>query len=87
MELRNCPWTDGKGSQEKYAESIHLWSLYHDKLHAGNSNAITKTLRGLTLKAPLFDRAADLCRDVPETVLLSDTGADATVKALYKGAA
>lgn len=83
-DLRNCPWTDGKGSQEAYATALSDWSEYHDILPSANANKVAKNLRGLQLKSQLFDRAADLIKDIPRDVLVSEKGADAIVADLYK---
>ena len=83
-DMRNCPWTDGRGNQEPYATAVTMWSFYHDTLPNSNSKKIPKNLRCLTLRAQLFDRAVDLCRSIPLEDLQSNDGQDKIVQALYK---
>lgn len=83
-DLRNCPWTDGRGNQELYASAVEMWSSYDDFLADSNSNKISNNIRGLTLRAQLCDRAIDLCRSIPNEDLLTKDGADKIVAALYK---
>lgn len=49
-----------------------------------NSNKIPKKLSSITLHAQPVDRAVDLCRSILLEAVLSEDGADVTVKALYK---
>lgn len=81
----NCPWTDGRGDQEPYATAVKVWSSYHEALSDANSNKISKTFRGYTLRAQLFDRAVYLCLLIPLEILQSEDGEDAIVKCLYEG--
>lgn len=53
-DMRNCPWTDGKGNKEQYVLSVNRWSKYHDVLTDVNGNKTPVALRGLTLQAQLF---------------------------------
>ena len=64
-DLKKAPWTDGKGSQEQYAEAVHLWKLHHDALSNNTSGKIPKKLLGMVLKSHLYKRAKDLDRSVP----------------------
>lgn len=45
-DIKNVPWTDGKGCQEDYSKAVDLWSKFHDRLPDSNSNKISKELRG-----------------------------------------
>ena len=31
-DIKNVPWTDGKGNQDECAESVELWTAFHDAL-------------------------------------------------------
>ena len=46
-DLRNPPWTDGRGPQEQYFNAVKLWKQFHDQLPEGNSNKIPSRLQGL----------------------------------------
>ena len=67
-DLRSPLWTDGKGPQDQYAETVSLWKLYHDSLSFGASEKIQENLQSVVLKQQLFDRARDLARTVPQSV-------------------
>ena len=73
-DLKSAPWTDGKGSQEQYAEAVELWKLYHDSLADGTSGKIPKKLQGVILKSQLYGRARDFARSVEKSVLVSEGG-------------
>ena len=83
-DLKSAPWTDGKGSQEQYAEAVSLWKLYHDTLPDNTSGKIPKKLQGIVLKSQLYGRARDLARSVPQEMLVSDDGSQAIVDAVHK---
>ena len=50
-DIKNVPWTDGKGPQEEYAEEVKAWFAFHDLLPDTNSNKLDKKLRGTILKS------------------------------------
>lgn len=77
------PWTDGKGDQEEYADSVKLWNYFHDKLPANNSNKIPVDLRGIMLQSALYGRAKDLCRQIGDEVIQLDAGVSAIIIALH----
>jgi len=83
-DVRNVPWTDGRGDQAGYSRSVKLWRKFHAQLPANNSNKIPAELQGIMLQSQLFDRAQDLVKAVPEEDIESEDGADAIVKAVYK---
>ena len=83
-DLKSAPWTDGRGSQEQYAESVKLWSLYHNTLPSSANGKVPKNLQGVVLKSQLYGRALDLARQVPDTTLVSESGVQAIVNAVYK---
>lgn len=49
-----------------------------------NMNKIPKILRGLTLRAQLYDRAVDFCCSIPKEDLLREHGVEKIAAALYK---
>ena len=83
-DLKNVPWTDGKGSQEEYAEAVRLWSALHDKLPDSSSNKIGSDIRGIMLKSQFYGRAKEIVKKVPDDVIESNEGAQAIVNAVYK---
>ena len=83
-DLKTAPWTDGKGSQEQYAEAVELWKLYHDSLAEGTAGKIPKNLQGVVLKSQLYGRARDLARSVTQGELVSEDGSKAIVNAVFK---
>lgn len=83
-DLRNVPWTDGKGNQEQYAKNVELWVALHDKLPDSNNNKIPEALQGIMLQSQLFGRARDLVKKIPDDVIQSDEGVAAIVGAIYK---
>jgi len=83
-DIRNVPWTDGKGSQEDYKNSVDLWSAFHDALPNTNANKLPIALRGIMLQSSLYGRAKEICRKVPDEVIRSAEGKDAIVNALHK---
>ena len=83
-DIRNVPWTDGKGNQDDYRRSVTLWSSFHDKLPDSNSNKIPRDLRGIMLQSQLFGRAKDLCNGLDDMIIQSQDGPSAIVNAVYK---
>lgn len=49
-----------------------------------NSNKVPLSLRCIILHFQPFERARDLCKGVPDSVIKSEDGAEAIVKAIYK---
>ncbi len=78
------PWTDGEGVQEEYANSVALWRAFHDRLLDNNTIKIPYTLQGIMLHSPLYGRAVDFSKQIPDPVIQSEKGVDAIVKAVYK---
>lgn len=83
-DIKSVPWTDGRGNQEEYANSVALWSAFHEKLPNNNSNKIPSELRGIMLQSQLFGRARDLVKKIDDEVIHSPDGAYAIVKAIHK---
>ena len=83
-DLKSAPWTDGKGSQDQYAEAFSLWKLYHGTLPDNTSGKIPKKLQGIVLKSQLYGRARDLARSVPQELMVSDNGSQTIVDAVHK---
>lgn len=83
-DVKNAPWTDGKGPQEAYYKSVVLWKAFHDKLPAANSNKIPLDLQGIILQSQLYGRAIDICKKVSDELIQSEAGALAIAKAIYK---
>ena len=81
---KTVPWTDGHGPQDRYAESVAEWSMYHDLLPMGNANRYDKKIRGTILKSQLFGRPRDLVRSIAAEDLQSDMGVQHVVNAIYK---
>ena len=83
-DVKNVPWTDGKGNQEEYATSVRLWNTFHDKFPDSNSNKIPVTLRRIMLQFQLYGRARDICKSVSDTDIQSDNDSKAIISAIYK---
>ena len=83
-DLKSVPWTDGKSSQDQYAEAVSLWKLYHDTLPNNTSGKIPKKFQGTVLKSQLYGRARDLARSVPQELMVFDNGSKAIVDVVYK---
>ena len=80
--INNVPWTDGKGNQEDYGNSVKLWFALHSKLSDGNRNKITTKLQDLMLQSQLYGRARDLCKMIHDTTIQSDAGVEAIVQVI-----
>ena len=83
-DIKNVPWTDGKGNQEEYAKAVELWNAFHNKLTDSNSNKIPADLRGIMLQSQLYGRARDICRSITDTDIQSNTGWKSVVDAIYR---
>ena len=83
-DAKSAPWTDGKGDQEQYNESVTLWNAFHDVLPDSNSNKIPEKLRAICLKSQLFGRAKDLCSGITNEELLGDDGVKKITEAIYQ---
>lgn len=71
-DIKNVPWSDGKGNQEEYSSSVALWNALHDNLPESNSNKIPSSLRGILPQSQLYGRARDLCEGVPDALIQSE---------------
>ena len=49
FDLKNPPWTDGRGNQESYYSNVVLWKSMHDKLPPGHGIKIDPQLQGIVL--------------------------------------
>ena len=83
-DVRNPPWTDGKGSQDQYFRAVKLWKNFHDKLPENNSNKIPKSLQGIILQSQLYDRAVDLVKKLTPDEIESEDGALKVALAIHK---
>lgn len=52
-DSRNASWTDNIEKEKQNAESVQLWSDYHDTLPDRNPNKISHSARGMILKIPI----------------------------------
>lgn len=89
LDLKNVPWTDGKGPQEEYAEEVKAWSAFHDLLPDTISNKLDKKLRGTipnieSLNSQCYGRAKELVKSVPQDLLSQDDGWKSVVNAIHK---
>ena len=83
-DIKNVPWTYGKGNKEEYSNSVPLWNAFHDKLPDSNSNKIPNVLRGIMLQSKLFGRARHLCKSISAETIQSVNGSKAIVDAIHK---
>lgn len=83
-DIKNVPWTNGKGNQEEYAKAVALWDAFHNKLPDYNSNKISIELRGIMLHSQLYGRAKDIRRLIADDDIQSGTGWKKIVEAVYK---
>lgn len=83
-DIKNVPWTDGRGDQAEYASAVKLWSRFHDMLPDANSNKVPVGLRGIMLQSNLFGRAKDLCKVLSDAEIQSDEGMNLIVRVLHK---
>ena len=74
-DAKSPPWTDGKGDQEEYRNSVKLWQTFHNALPDSNSNKIPPALQAICLKSQLYGRAKDLCSGISEVQLTGDDAA------------
>ena len=66
-DMKNAPWTDGKGNQERFYEAVQQWVNFHNLLPDSNSNKIPANLQGVILQSQLYGRARDLCLKISST--------------------
>lgn len=83
-DMRNAPWTDGRGDQSDYSIAVKQWKAFHDKLPPSNSNKIPSDLQGIILQSQLYGRAKDLCKALTDTEVQSDDGPYKIIKAVHK---
>ena len=83
-DLKSPPWTDGKGSGEKYIATVKLWKKYHDKLPLNSSSKIPPDMQGIALKSQLYGRADIVASKISDEDLMKEDGALTLAKAIYK---
>lgn len=83
-DLRNAPWTDGRGPQDGYYDSVLRWKAFHDKLPDTNSNKIPRELQGVVIQSQLFGRALDLSQKLSADEIGSVDGALNVAKCIHK---
>ena len=84
FDLRNPPWTDGRGNQEEYYRKVVAWKAMHDLLPADHNSKILPQLQGVILQSQLYGRAVDLVSKVTDAQLQGDNGALYIARAIYK---
>ena len=83
-DIRNTPWTDGKGPQDEYFAAVKLWKFFHDNLEISNSNKIPQKLQGIVLLSQIYGRATNLVKKVPQEDVESEDGAMHVARAIHK---
>ena len=83
-DLRNAPWTDGKGNQERFYESVKQWCAFHDNLPNTNPNKIPSSLQGMLLQSQLYGRARDICLKISAEDIKAADGAMKIAHAIHK---
>lgn len=83
-DAKSPPWTDGKGDQEEYRDSVKLWQTFHNALPDSNSNMIPTALQAVCLKSQLYGRAKDLCSGISEAELVAEGAVDLLVGEIYQ---
>ena len=83
-DIRNAPWTDGKGSKDEYFAAVKLWKFFHDNLEHANSNEIPEKLQGIVLLSQIYGRAIDWVKTVPQEEVESHGGAMLIARAIHK---
>ena len=83
-DIRNPPWTDGRGSQEHFFQVVKLWKNFHDKLPENHSHKIPARLQGVILQSQLYDRALDLAQKLTQDEVESENGAIKIASVIYK---
>ena len=83
-DMKNAPWTDGRGNQERFFTAVQQWCLFHSKLPDSNSNKIPASLQGMMLQSQLFGRARDICLKMSSDDILAPDGAIKIAKAIHK---
>lgn len=70
----SVPWTDLNGGEEDYANTVQLWSSFHNMLPDSNSNNIVQNLCGVVLNSQLYGHAKDLFLGIYDPTILSEHG-------------
>lgn len=63
-DIKTVPWSDGVGDQTLYAQTVHHWLKFYNRLPKLNSNRIAKNNSGIVLLLHLFWNTATLCRTI-----------------------
>ena len=83
-DIRSVPWTDGRGDQLQYSIAVRRWAAFHDSLLDSNSNKIQKKSRAVMLLSNLYERAADLARNIEQQAITAEDGTQLIINAVYK---
>ena len=59
-DMKNAPWTDGKGNQEIFYEAVQQWFNLQNLLPDSNSNRIPANLQAVIPQCQRYGRARDL---------------------------
>lgn len=73
--MRAAPATDGRGSQDQYADAVDRWCDFHNLLQEKNPNGIQPKLSGTILWAQLSSLAKNCARKIPRSILMYEKGA------------
>lgn len=83
-DIKTVPWTDGRGDQTEFAESMGRWQAFHANLPDGYSNKIAANNQSIVLLSHLYGQARDLCRSISGDIINSKSGVDVIVSAIHK---
>ena len=83
-DAKSAPWTDCKGDQEEYSNSVKLWQAFHNALPENNSNKIPLQFRAICLKSQLYGTGKDLCSGISDAQLLGENGVQLILNAIYQ---
>lgn len=77
-------WTNGKGDQEEYRNSVKLRQTFHNALPDLNINKIPTALQAVCLKSQLYCRAKDLCSGIADNELTKEVAVNLIVCYIYQ---
>ena len=83
-DVRNPPWTDGRGVQENFYRAVVAWKKFHDELPNGHSHKIPSNLQGVILQSQLYDRAQDTAQKLVLDQIEKDYDALRVASVIYK---
>lgn len=83
-DVKNVPWTGGKGDQTIYDQAVSHWYSFQNNLSDDNRDRIDSKNRGFALLAHLFGHAAEIFCTNTSDIVAAEDGTQLIVETIHE---